>query len=1048
MPIGKHIAAALVAAASIAVGGNWAAAAVPQTTPPDGLREKKPTWHALVGAKIVIAPGKELKQGILVLRDGVITAVGEDVTIPAGARVHRLTGKTIYPGLIDSGGSVAGDSPAATAAGYWSDQVRPEVRAAEAFKPDAKGNEAWRSQGVTARLLAPTVGIIHGSSALVTTGDDDALRSLVRDRVALHLKLTTERKFHDARYPNSPMGAVALVRQALYDARWYELAWRAAGADAKLPRPEHNEALKSLSIIVGEKLPVVIEASDNLYLLRAVQIAKEFNLPLVVRGSGDEYQLIDAVKQAGCPLVVPVDFPKPPDVSTPEKARNVSVARLLHWDEAPANPTRLEAAGIRFALGSHGLKEPAGLLPAVRRAVRRGLSSQAALRALTVTPAELWHVSDRLGTLEPGKLAHCIVTDGDLFAEKTKIVETWVDGRRYINGRPPACDVRGRWEAVVQRAGGGSETLLIELAGEADKPSGTAHRGAKEAKLEHAAIDGQQFSAVLSGEKLGWAGMLQLSVALEGGSKHESACDGWAGSLVWADGTSSRVTARRVADKTKPAATPGDAGKKVEHSAGAAQSKPTPAESEEQAADAKPKPPLVGPLYPFGEYGRSTPRPAQPAAVLFRDATVWTCGPAGVIEHASVLVEHGKVSQVGTNIEPPAGATIVDCRGKHLTPGLIDCHSHIATDGGVNEAGQTITAEVRVGDFIDSQDINIYRQLAGGVTCANILHGSANVIGGQSQVIKFRWGALPKELKFAEAPPSIKFALGENVKQSNWGDHFRSRYPQSRLGVEQLVRDEFRAAAEYRRRWLDWRRAKNGLPPRTDLELEAVAEVLEGKRLVHCHSYRQDEILALLRVCDDFHVRIATLQHILEGYKLADELARRRIGGSSFSDWWAYKYEVLDAIPYNGALMREAGVLVSFNSDDAELARRLNLEAAKAVKYGGVPESEALKFVTLNPARQLGIDRWVGSIEPGKHADLVLWNAPPLSIYSRPEQTWIEGRRYFDRVEDAAARQQFRTLHAKLVQRVLASAETMAKPSDEKQDPWPREDIFCHHDDE
>ncbi|MEX0675513.1 MAG: amidohydrolase, partial [Pirellulales bacterium] len=381
------------------------------------------------------------------------------------------------------------------------------------------------------------------------------------------------------------------------------------------------------------------------------------------------------------------------------------------------------------------------------------------------------------------------------------------------------------------------------------------------------------------------------------------------------------------------------------------------------------------------------------------------------------------------------------------SPGIIDCHSHVATDGGVNESGQTITAEVRIGDFVDPNDISIYRQLAGGVTSSNILHGSANTIGGQNQVLKFRWGAGPEEMKFAGAPPGIKFALGENVKQSNWGLLNTDRYPQTRMGVEQLVRDAFRAAQQYRKRWDEWNRTKVGLPPRIDLELEALAEVVEGKRLIHCHSYRQDEILALMRTCEAFGVQIGTFQHVLEGYKVADVIAKHGAGGSSFSDWWAYKFEVYDAIPYNGALLYNAGVVVSFNSDNAELARRLNLEAAKAVKYGGVPPEEALKFVTLNPAKQLRIDGRVGSLEAGKDADLVVWSASPLSTYSRCEQTWIDGRRYFDIEEDKKMRKEAAELRAKLVQRILASGEPTEKPDDEMKDRWPREDIFCEHGD-
>jgi N-acetylglucosamine-6-phosphate deacetylase len=448
--------------------------------------------------------------------------------------------------------------------------------------------------------------------------------------------------------------------------------------------------------------------------------------------------------------------------------------------------------------------------------------------------------------------------------------------------------------------------------------------------------------------------------------------------------------------------------------------------------------------YPLGAFGRTTP-PDQPRWLVFRHATIWTSSPQGKLENADLLIESGKISAIGAGLAAPADAVVIDATGKHISPGIIDCHSHAATDGGVNESAQTITAEVRIGDFVDPNDIDIYRQLAGGVTCANILHGSANTIGGQNQVVKFRWGAGPEEMKFADAPPGIKFALGENVKQSNWGARASGRYPQTRMGVEQLVRDAFVAAREYRRQWDQWNRTKVGLPPRIDLELEALAEIIEGKRLIHCHSYRQDEILALVRTCEAFGVKIATFQHVLEGYKVADAIARHGAGGSSFSDWWAYKFEVYDAIPYNGALLHNAGVVVSFNSDNAELARRLNLEAAKAVKYGGVKPEEALKFVTLNPAKQLRIDGRVGSLEPGKDADLVVWSGSPLSTLSRCEQTWVDGRRYFDIEEDRRAQAEAAALRAKLVQRVLASGEPAEKPGDSKSDQWPREDIFCDH---
>ncbi|MFH1268248.1 MAG: amidohydrolase family protein, partial [Planctomycetota bacterium] len=361
------------------------------------------------------------------------------------------------------------------------------------------------------------------------------------------------------------------------------------------------------------------------------------------------------------------------------------------------------------------------------------------------------------------------------------------------------------------------------------------------------------------------------------------------------------------------------------------------------------------------------------------------------------------------------------------------CHSHMATDGGINESTQAISAEVRIADFLDANDIAIYRQLAGGVTTSHMLHGSANPIGGQNQVIKLRWGALAEDLKFAEAPATLKLALGENVKQSNWGDEFTTRYPQTRMGVVEIIHDAFQAAEEYRTRWDEWRRTHRGLPPRRDLELDALVEVLEHRCWVHCHAYRQDEITAVLQTLDRFGVRMAALQHILEGYKVADVMVRYGAGGSAFSDWWAYKFEVYDAIPHNGVLMHRAGVVVSFNSDDRELARHLNQEAAKAVKYGGLSPEEALEFVTINPAKQLRIDQHVGSLTPGKHADLVVWSGPPLSNFSRPEQTWIDGRKYFDLKEDQAARKQAAEQRALLVQKILASGQPKPEPEEKEE---------------
>ena len=417
--------------------------------------------------------------------------------------------------------------------------------------------------------------------------------------------------------------------------------------------------------------------------------------------------------------------------------------------------------------------------------------------------------------------------------------------------------------------------------------------------------------------------------------------------------------------------------------------------------------------------------------MLIRSATIWTCGPEKVIRGGDILIRKGKIADVGERLSAPAGAIVIDAAGKHVTPGLIDAHSHLAIRSGINEYTHSVTSETRIADVLDSDDVNIYRQLAGGLTASCISHGSANTIGGQNAVIKLRWGALPSELLIAGQTPVQKFALGENVKRSNVPGPPTTRYPATRMGTEELLRDSFRAAMDYRREWKEYdegvKKNKNLIPPRRDLRLEPLAEILDGKRVIHCHAYRQDEVLAFIRLAEEFGFKIEVFIHILEGYKIAEALKAHGAMPSTFSDWWAYKAEAYDAIPYNGALMREQGLLVSFNSDDVELARRMNLEAAKAVKYGGVPEEDALKFVTLNPARQLHIDGRVGSIEKGKDADIVIWSGPPLSTYSVCEQTWIDGRRYFDISEDHERRARVEREKAALLQKAARAGKEVKK---------------------
>ena len=429
--------------------------------------------------------------------------------------------------------------------------------------------------------------------------------------------------------------------------------------------------------------------------------------------------------------------------------------------------------------------------------------------------------------------------------------------------------------------------------------------------------------------------------------------------------------------------------------------------------------------------------PDAPSVIVIRNATILTVSH-GNIEHGSILIKDGKIAEVGQSVSAPKDAQVIDAAGQFVIPGIIDCHSHIAAES-INEGSVSVSSMVNMAEILNPEDIDIYRDLAGGVTSANILHGSANAIGGQTLVIKLRWGQPAAKLPFEGALPGIKFALGENPKRSNFSVPGQPRrYPATRMGVEETIRGAFSEARDYKKAWDEYNKRigageKNLIAPRHDLRLEPLVEVLEGKRYVHSHCYREDEILMLLRVAKEFGFRVRTFQHVLEGYKVADELAAAGVGASTFSDWWAYKVEAYDAIPYNAALMTQRGVIVSINSDDAEEATHLNQEAAKSMKYGGLSHDEALKMVTLNPAMQLGIDKRVGTIDVGKDADLAIYNRDPLSAYAVVQKTLIDGRIYFDLQRDIAERAEREKEKKALIDKFKKAAEK--KPEEKPRPP-------------
>jgi imidazolonepropionase-like amidohydrolase len=928
-------------------------------------RAATPRVHAIVHARIVTAPGQRIDNGTIVIRDGIITAVGANVPVPADARVWDAESLTVYAGLIDAyvpAGTAAGPSPfrpgrssappePEPARGAVSPQpaVRADYRVIENAGLAKDQLESLRAAGFTAAQVAPRRGVVRGTSAVMGLGDgtpnDNAILPDAAQVVALEP--------WGQGYPGSLMGAIAVIRQAFLDAKWYrdaQAAWAAKPGAAQ--RPPVDEALAALQPAIAGREPVQFVAGDMLGVLRAAAIAREAGVSARAVGAGDEYKRVRDVAATGLPLVVPVSFPDAPDVSTPDAALEVGTEELRAWRDAPGNPAALARAGVTFALTANGLKDTKQFAANVAKAIRRDWSADAALASVTTVPARMLGLEARLGTIAPGRIANLTVTRGELFGGGS-VREVWIDGNRYETAKDETKPA-GKWSLdwghgahPFEIATGSDTTVTLVL-------------GADTLKARDVRIDERRarFTFQPDGEQ---AQFFDL----------RAANDALAGTRTVPGAGEQRAIAR-------------------------------PAGREERFA--KPEVLVPAPDAAGDPEAWRVKAPEQPAALLVRNATVWTSGPQGTLQGADLLVTAGKVTAVGRGLAVPKGATVIDGTGLHVAPGIIDEHSHAAILGNVNECTNSVTCEVRIQDVVNSESPNIYRQLAGGVTAMHLLHGSCNTIGGQCAVIRSRWGAAPDQLLMSDAPPTVKFALGENPKQANFGNDRSDRYPKTRAGVEQVIREAFLRAQDYDRSWAEFKAGTRALPPRRDLQLDALSEIVHGTRLVHVHSYRQDEILMLMRLAESFGFRINTFTHILEGYKVADEIAAHGASAVGFSDWWQYKQEVIDAIPWNAYILWDRGVNVGFNSDDGELARRLNTEAAKAIKYGGVPPEEALRMVTLNPAKSLKIDGRMGSLEPGKDADFAIWSGSPLSPYSACLQTWIEGRRYFDRAADLAGR--------------------------------------------
>jgi imidazolonepropionase-like amidohydrolase len=660
---------------------------------------------------------------------------------------------------------------------------------------------------------------------------------------------------------------------------------------------------------------------------------------------------------------------------------------MEHWAVAPANAALLREAGIPIAFSASGLKSPSQFVSALSKAVRAGMPSQEAFRAITEVPARWLGIWDEAGSLELGKLANVLICSDTLFSEKWNIESCFVQGQFFQIKPQITGDLAGSYELSLN-----GRKYASAIKNEAGKFTIEISDTGKVIKI-NPEISGSRFDFMI--REKGPFYLHRFNGNVSAGN--------------------SQVTITGLAFNTEGIAQPfvfSKTGNQIQ------------VDKKEPAATSVSADDFVN-RYPFHAFGNESLPVAE--TILFKGADIWTAAENSSAFKGDILVSNGKIIACAENVNPAeykinGAVRIISAEGKHISPGIIDEHSHIAVEHGVNEGSQNNTAEVRIGDAVTSEDPAIYYQLMGGVTSAQLLHGSANPVGGQSAIIKLRWGETPAGMINRDAPGHIKFALGENVKQSNWGDNKTLRFPQTRMGVEQVYYDAFERARAYMiaKEAEKKKKTKDSTPLREDLELEAIQEIIEGKRFITCHSYVQSEVNMLMHVADSMGFKVNTFTHILEGYKVADKLASHGANASTFSDWWAYKFEVNDAIPHNAALLTRAGVNTGINSDDAEMGRRLNQEAAKAVLYGGLSEMEALKLVTINPAKMLHIDKTTGSIEPGKDADLVVWSDHPLSIRARAELTMIDGKVYFDLNKHDSLMLDIKEMRTSLISKLLS----------------------------
>jgi len=827
-----------------------------------------PAPLAIRNATVVVAPGRSLEKASVVLRGGLIQDVGVDINLPRDAEVVDGSGLVVYAGFIDGHTAlglpdikrtreqvqiVEGEKPdfSREAPPHMEQAnrkgIRPELDAADLVHITDEAAKKAHLGGFTIARVAVGEEYLGGRSALITLSGAPRRNALLRGPAS------QQASFKNALpgYPTTLMGVTAHLRQTFLDGQHY--AKTLAAWSAGRPRVPIDASLEALQPVLKGETPLCFAVETDRDILRAFAIADEFGLKVEIAGGAEAWKVTGALKSHGSPVFLTLKLPKEPEKKKdddPPPARLREEQDRIRLEQIDCARVLYEKR-VRFCFATTGLASPADALPNLATMIEHGLTPEAALAALTTTPAKLFGLEATHGTVEKGKTANL--------------------------------------------------TIL------------TAALGDKKARVK----------------------------------------------MVVADGRKIEVDSKAPDEKKK----------------------------DEKKDDAKP----AAPEYAIETEKDRIPKTKTGGNVFISGARILTVAKAGTIDKGSIFIREGRIVSVGPDLTAPEGIPVIDGAGLTVMPGIIDCHSHIAMEGGLNEMSQTLTPEVRVRDILDGSDIELYRAAASGVTAANLLHGSANSIGGQNATVKLKYGHPASQLLFPGAPRGVKFALGENPTQANFPGNAGKRFPNTRMGVEASIRRAFFEAREY------GDALKRDPLIRRDLRLEALLGVLDGEILVHCHCYRADEILMILETAKANGFRVATLQHALEAYRVTPEIAAAGAAVSTFSDWWSYKVEAYEAIPFNAALTTRAGIVTSINSDLPHQIRHLTVEAAKTMKYGGLTETEALSQLTINPARQLGIDKLAGSIEPGKSADLALFNGHPLSPYSRCVMTLIDGEVVYEK---------------------------------------------------